>query len=124
VTEQPQTPGQPENPDKEQGTWLPGGSPPTEAGSAGEGERVAGEPESRSKDAPAPISAVEPAISPAPAPAPPVATPPPPFDNPSATDSPSQNNIGGLANQRPEVAVGAAFAGGFLIALILKRLAR
>jgi hypothetical protein len=29
-----------------------------------------------------------------------------------------------LANDRPEVAVGAAFAGGLMLALILKRLAR
>jgi hypothetical protein len=29
-----------------------------------------------------------------------------------------------LANERPEVAVGAAFAGGLVFALILKRLAR
>lgn len=29
-----------------------------------------------------------------------------------------------LADQRPEVAAGAAFAGGLLVALILKRLAR
>jgi hypothetical protein len=28
-----------------------------------------------------------------------------------------------LANERPEIAAGAAFAGGFLFALILKRLA-
>lgn len=34
------------------------------------------------------------------------------------------NNIGDLADERPEVAVGAAFAGGFLVALILRRLAR
>ena len=29
-----------------------------------------------------------------------------------------------MANERPEVAVGAAFAGGLLLALILKRLGR
>ena len=29
-----------------------------------------------------------------------------------------------IADQRPEVAVGAAFGGGLLLALILKRLAR
>jgi hypothetical protein len=29
-----------------------------------------------------------------------------------------------LAHDRPEVVVGAAFAGGFLLAMILKRLAR
>jgi hypothetical protein len=48
------------------------------------------------------------------------APPPPPFQPPpSPTD-------GGVAHgqERPEVAVGAAFAGGFVLALILKRLAR
>ncbi len=30
----------------------------------------------------------------------------------------------GLASERPEAAVGAAFAGGLLLALILKRLGR
>lgn len=29
-----------------------------------------------------------------------------------------------LADERPELAVGAAFAGGFVLALLLKRLAR
>jgi hypothetical protein len=29
-----------------------------------------------------------------------------------------------LVNDRPELVVGAAFAGGFLLAMILKRLAR
>ena len=29
-----------------------------------------------------------------------------------------------LANDRPELVIGAAFAGGFLLAMILKRLAR
>jgi len=29
-----------------------------------------------------------------------------------------------LADERPEVAIGAAFAGGFLLAMILRRLAR
>jgi hypothetical protein len=32
--------------------------------------------------------------------------------------------IGGTLEDRPEVAAGAAFAGGFILALILKRLAR
>jgi hypothetical protein len=37
----------------------------------------------------------------------------------SVTDRAAQ-----VANERPEVAVGAAFGGGLLLALILKRLAR
>jgi hypothetical protein len=51
---------------------------------------------------------------------------------PTAQDSPSTDAGGAsvperaaaLANDRPEVAVGAAFGGGLLLALILKRLAR
>jgi hypothetical protein len=35
-----------------------------------------------------------------------------------------QQRAAALANERPEAAAGAAFAGGFLLALILKRLAR
>ncbi|HTU88185.1 MAG TPA: hypothetical protein VMF57_21575 [Solirubrobacteraceae bacterium] len=35
-----------------------------------------------------------------------------------------QQRIAEIANERPEAAVGAAFAGGLLFALILKRLAR
>jgi len=35
-----------------------------------------------------------------------------------------QDRAVALANDRPEIAVGAAFGGGLLLALILKRLAR
>ena len=52
--------------------------------------------------------------APAPAPEPPVAIPPTP---------PSESGEASAAD-RPEVAVGAAFAGGFALAMILKRLAR
>jgi len=42
-----------------------------------------------------------------------------------ATDSiPLQARAAALAEDRPEVAVGAAFAGGLVVAMILKRLAR
>jgi hypothetical protein len=34
-----------------------------------------------------------------------------------------QERLAAIANERPEAAVGAAFAGGLLLALILKRLA-
>jgi hypothetical protein len=33
-------------------------------------------------------------------------------------------DLAALAHDRPELVVGAAFAGGFLLAMILKRLAR
>ena len=44
---------------------------------------------------------------------------------PGAADSiPLQARAAALADERPEVAMGAAFAGGLVIALILKRLVR
>jgi hypothetical protein len=50
----------------------------------------------------------------------------PPADAPTgAADSTSlQARAAALADDRPEVALGAAFAGGLLVAMILKRLAR
>jgi hypothetical protein len=45
--------------------------------------------------------------------------------SPGAADSTSlQAKAAAIADERPEVAVGAAFAGGLVVALILKRLAR
>ena len=50
----------------------------------------------------------------------------PPADAPTGvSDSvPLQARAAALADERPEVAVGAAFAGGLVLAMILKRLAR
>ena len=50
----------------------------------------------------------------------------PPVDaSPGAAGSVSlQARAAALADERPEVAVGAAFAGGLVVAMILKRLAR
>ena len=46
-------------------------------------------------------------------------------DSPGAPGGASvQERALALANERPEAAVGAAFAGGLLLAMILKRLAR
>ena len=47
-------------------------------------------------------------------------------DGPPGTVAPAspQERVAAIANERPEAAVGAAFAGGLLLALILKRLAR
>ena len=46
-------------------------------------------------------------------------------DSVGAADGASvQDRAVALANDRPEIAVGAAFGGGLLLALILKRLAR
>ena len=55
----------------------------------------------------------------------PSTTQPPADASPGAADSiPLQTRAAALADERPEVAVGAAFAGGLVVALILKRLAR
>jgi hypothetical protein len=42
----------------------------------------------------------------------------------TASAASPQQRVVAIANDRPEAAVGAAFAGGLLLALILKRLAR
>ncbi len=91
-------------------------------------EPVAPSPPAPAPEAPAP---------PAPAPAPPVPVPPsppvkplPPIGDarsiPGAFDGhapePAVHPIGELAGERPELLVGAAFAGGILAAMILRRL--
>ena len=43
---------------------------------------------------------------------------------PAAGTASPQERLAAIANERPEAAAGAAFAGGLLLALILKRLAR
>jgi hypothetical protein len=54
------------------------------------------------------------------------AVPPSPIAGPATDWSSSGSDAGALGApaDRPEVAVGAAFAGGFILALVLKRLAR
>ncbi len=47
------------------------------------------------------------------------ATPPEPVRDSVATDG-----TDAMESERPEVAIGAAFAGGFVLAMLLKRLAR
>lgn len=64
------------------------------------------------------------AFAPADAPAPPApAPPPPPAELPSGEGDPA-GIAAAFPADRPERAVGAAFAGGLVLALILKRLAR
>ena len=43
---------------------------------------------------------------------------------PAASPASPQERLAAFADERPEAAAGAAFAGGLLLALILKRLAR
>jgi hypothetical protein len=54
------------------------------------------------------------------------AVPPSPIAGPATDWSPPESDAGALGapSDRPEVAVGAAFAGGFILALVLKRLGR
>jgi hypothetical protein len=76
-------------------------------------------------EAPAAVAPLEPddppVVSPAPAPAP---APVPPVSDWRPEDDRSSGGPAAMAAERPEIAVGAAFAGGLVLALILKRLAR
>lgn len=101
------------------------GEPPAPAAPVGESPAVAPPPppaiavamDSQDVGVPPAVAPLEPGDSPA------VSVPPgapapswPPEDEPSGATA--------LAAERPEIAVGAAFAGGLVLALILKRLAR
>jgi hypothetical protein len=87
------------------------------------------DPGSEASD-PNPVVASQSAASP---PAAPTPTFPPP-DGPSSGSEPSEaltasglpnpHGLPEIAVERPEVAVGAAFAGGLVLAMILKRLGR
>jgi hypothetical protein len=70
-------------------------------------------------EVPAAVVALEPGDLPAVSP-PPV----PPVSDWRPEDDLSSGGPAALAAERPEIAVGAAFAGGLVLALILKRLAR
>jgi hypothetical protein len=54
----------------------------------------------------------------------PVAGPPPAGETPAWTPDADQTGPAAVVADRPEIGVSAAFAGGFVLALILKRLAR
>ena len=69
---------------------------------------------------PTPPTAFAPANTPAP---PPPGPPPPPTELPSGEGAPAAL-AAAFPPDRPERAVGAAFAGGLVLALILKRLGR
>jgi hypothetical protein len=79
---------------------------------------IAAAMDSQSVEVPAAVAPLEPAVSP-------VAVPPV-SESPAwrPEDDLSTGGPAALAAERPEVAVGAAFAGGLVLALILKRLAR
>ncbi len=98
-------------------------------------------PPAAEPDQPAPISEppAEPPLPEPPLPEPPTAvTPPPPppplteplsaEERPGPPPAPEFGSAGPAsaagANERPEIPIAAAFAGGFVLALLLKRLAR
>jgi hypothetical protein len=85
---------------------------------------IAPAPTAAVEDAPEPVPASEPARAPEPAPgtkpATPPPEPPPPEPPPIALDSGHRTST----VNRPEIPVAAAFVGGFVLAMILRRLAR
>jgi hypothetical protein len=107
-----------EQPDNSSGegapAWVP--SDPEKAEPAAGGEPTAVQPP---VDPTTQVTAPEPE---APVAAEPVAqTPPPPVTPDIQTDG---ARTSAPPDDRPEIAIGAAFAGGFAVAMILKRLAR
>ena len=68
---------------------------------------------------PVPGVVPDPVVAVTAAPEPPAWTPPAP-----PPDGTGMSGAAAMATDRPEVAVGAAFAGGLVLAMILKRLAR
>lgn len=135
MSEQP-TQGHEERPEKETaaGAWAPGEQPtqvaPAPAAETAEPtvteQPAPGLPADEAEAAAAPVPpVVAPPVEPEPA-VPVVPPPPSPFAESSAEPPPNLDTgpaVVGPAD-RPEVAVGAAFAGGFVVAMILKRLAR
>jgi len=118
VTEQPEN-----QPGEGASAWVP--SDPEKAEPAAGGEPTAVRPPvdpTTQVSAPEP-DAPEPDVPEPPAPtAEPVAqVPPPPATPDIQTDGAS---VAASSDDRPEIAIGAAFAGGFVVAMILKRLAR
>jgi hypothetical protein len=78
-------------------------------------------------DAPPPVAPPPQVAPPPPAASPPSATPPPPPTPPPPAAPPTSfatdSGPSAAPRDRPEIPVAAAFAGGFVLALILKRLA-
>ena len=97
----------------------------TDATTVTEPATAASQPTAAAASEPTPATPAPPAA----ASFPPAAAPPPPPPGPASTQSAGFDSLTGgqeegLLVQRPEIAVGAAFAGGLVLALLLKRLAR
>jgi pyruvate dehydrogenase E2 component (dihydrolipoamide acetyltransferase) len=126
VTEQPPSQPPAEEPEGDTPAALVSDEAPTQVSAPATAPEPAVAPEAP----PAPPAAFAPADAPT---APATATPPPPATPPPlSTDLPSDEGASagpsGLAAafppEHPERALGAAFGGGLVLALILKRLAR
>ncbi len=84
-------------------------------------------PEAMAPEAVVPEAVVPEAMAPEAVALEPAFSPSPPVSYPLVGSAPapaSTDGASGTAESRPEVAIGAAFAGGLVLALILKRLAR
>jgi hypothetical protein len=119
VTEQPETPGEEPASAAGEESWTPA-TPRDEEPTAVEPGPTP-QPPIPPTEAPAapPESAATAELEPPPEPATAAAPPPPP----ASQDSPNAGPTAAI-NERPELAVGGAFAGGFILAMILRRLAR
>jgi hypothetical protein len=137
VTEQPPTPE--DVPASLEGDTDPAtvGSEPTQAGVAPTKDAVAPKPQDAPPaetptvvDAPPPAAAPPPPAVEPPPPPPPVEPPPavvePPPPPPAAPPPsfPTDSVPAAVPRDRPEIPIAAAFVGGLVLALILKRLAR
>jgi hypothetical protein len=121
VTDQPSSQPSSEEPDGDAPAALAPDDVPTQVSSPE--PAAAGPAPSAAPEPPTPPAAFAPSGTTAP---PPPASPPSDAEPPSGEDASA--GPGGLAAafppERPERALGAAFAGGLALALILKRLAR
>jgi DNA polymerase-3 subunit gamma/tau len=90
----------------------PADSTPTEIRTAPEPPSALGDADVLAVDSPPPVTA------------PPVAPPPGSLPPPPTPDWAPAGGSSSPFDERPELAVGAAFAGGLVVALIFKRLAR
>lgn len=95
----------------------PADSTPTEIRPAPEPPSALGDADVLAVDSPPQVTA--PPVAP-----PPGSLPPPPPTPDWAGAAPSVGGSSSPFDERPELAVGAAFAGGLVVALIFKRLAR
>lgn len=118
---EPAIPVSPAEPDAAEPDAAAPGAPPTATAPAAPPDVI---PPAEPLLPPAAVPPVPPAAAvPVPPPPPPPPVSPPGADDGGAGSGPAAD-IMAAAQERPELAVGAAFAGGLVLAMILKRLAR